>query len=110
MSELRTPGSDTSAVAVAAAAGGTCVGTAAEASLSSLSGIGAEWIGDIRVSSLRKHSLQRIQTSTRSRRDTTGTITAMSKIGVLFLFAQYLSLTFEHMGLPSSLICHYTSY
>ncbi|BAD68241.1 hypothetical protein [Oryza sativa Japonica Group] len=54
MSELRTPGSDTSAVAVAAAAGGTCVGTAAEASLSSLSGIGAEWIGDIRVSSLRK--------------------------------------------------------
>jgi hypothetical protein len=54
MSELRTPGSDTSAVAVAAAGGGTCVGTAAEASLSSLSGIGAEWIGDIRVSSLRK--------------------------------------------------------
>jgi hypothetical protein len=45
-----------------------------------------------------------------TRRDisTTGTITAMSKIDLVFLFfflsEQYVSLLFEHTGLPTNLV------
>ena len=45
---------------------------------------------------------------TRSDTSTTETMTAMSKIGVVFLFfvlsEQYVSLLFEHRGLPSNLV------
>ena len=43
--------------------------------------------------------------TTRRDTSTTGTITAMSMVDlVFFLFEQYVSLTFEHTGLPSNLV------
>jgi hypothetical protein len=52
-----------------------------------------------------QHNFQSMHIITRRDISTTGTITAMSKIGMLFFFfEQYVSLTFEHTGLPSNLV------
>ena len=55
-----------------------------------------------------QHNFRSMHIPTKRDTSTIGTITAMSKVCVVFFFLleQYVSLIFEHAGLPSNLVTH----